>query len=220
MVDQRNQGDYATITEALKAAKPGTRILVQPGLSREGIVIDKTVEIIGDGKRSEIVIQADGKHTVLFKADSGRIANLTLRQTGGGDWYGVNIAQGRLELDNCDISSQDWPCVAIHGSADPILRRNSIHDGKSAGVLVHENGKGTLEDNEIFANASAGVVISEGGNPTLRRNRISKNGDWGIWVWDKGGGTFEDNDLRGNTKRAWLIAPGCEARVQRKGNIE
>ena len=220
IVDQKGQGDYSTITEALKAVKAGARIFVRPGLYKEGIVIDKPVEIIGDGKRDDIVIEASGKDAVLFQADNGRLANLTLRQADGNPWCGVDITKGRLELVDCDISSQSLACVVIRGSANPTLCRNRIHDGRSVGALIHTNGQGTLEDNEIFANAQAGVVIGDGGKPTLRRNIISKNSLKGIRVWDKGGGTFEDNDLRGNTEGAWDIAPDCEALVQRSGNLE
>ena len=220
IVDTPHRGDYTTITEAIEAVKAGTRILVRPGMYKEGIVIDKFVEIIGDGERSEIVIEADGKPAVLFKAAVGRIANLTLRQGSSSQKNCVNITQGRLDLEDCDISSQGGLCVAIYGSADPRLRRNRIHDGKTAGVLICENGQGTLEDNEIFANAYCGVLISDGGNPTLRRNSISLNSGKGIRVSSGGGGIFEDNDLRGNTKGAWFIAPDCEARVQRSGNRE
>lgn len=119
VVDQHGQGDYATITEALEAVKAGTRILVRPGVYEEGIVIDKFVEIRGDGERKDIVIEASGKATVLFQANNGRIANLTLRQAVGSKWYAVDIAQGRLELKDCDISSKDFSCVAIHSGADP-----------------------------------------------------------------------------------------------------
>ena len=119
-----------------------------------------------------IVAQATGKDALLFKTTMGRVVNLTLRQMGGGQWYGVDIVQGRLELEGCDITSQSLSCVAIHGGADPLLRRNRIHDGKEAGVYVFENGQGTLEDNDIFGNALSGVQIATGGNPTLRRNRI------------------------------------------------
>jgi parallel beta-helix repeat protein len=220
VVAARHHGDYKTISDALWGAKPGTRILVRPGLYREGIVIDKPVEIIGDGKQGDIMIEATGKDTILFKAAVGKVANLTLYQAGGGKWFGVNITQGRLELEDCNISSQSLTCVAIHGSADPTLRRNLIYDSNSAGVLVSKCGKGTLEHNDIFDNAGVGVEIRDGCNPILRRNRISKNGSHGIRVWDGGGGIFEDNDLRGNAKGAWEIAPDCEARVQRKGNIE
>lgn len=220
VVDVWHRGDFATITEALKAVKPGARILVRPGVYEEGIVLDKPVELLGDGPRDKIVIESSGQDTVLFKATVGRLANLTLRQTKGGiRYYGVDIAKGRLEVEDCDISSQSLTCVAIHGRTNPTLRRNRIHDGNGCGVIVSKNGQGTLEDNEIFANAF-GVVIWTGGNPTLRRNRISKNGWNGIRVWDKGGGIFEDNDLRGNADEAWDIAPDCEANVQRSGNLE
>lgn len=220
VVDAIHRGDYATITEALNAVKAGTRILVRPGLYREGIVMDKPVEIVGDGERDKIVIEASGKHTVLFKTNMGRLANLTLRQAGGGEWYTVDIAHGRLTIEDCDISSQSRSCVAIYSSAAPCLRRNRIHDGQTVGIVVYENGKGILEDNEIFANVLSGITIKTGGSPTLRRNRITQNGNWGIWVYGGGGGIFENNDLRDNAGGAWNIAPDCEARVQRRGNKE
>jgi hypothetical protein len=53
---------------------------------QEGILIDKPVEIIGDGNPDEVVIEAAGKEAVLFKASMGRIASLILRQAGGGAW--------------------------------------------------------------------------------------------------------------------------------------
>ena len=219
VVDQHGNGDYVTITEALEAAEPGTQILVRPGLYREGIVIKKPVEIIGDGDRDKIVVEASNKDVILFNADDGRIANLTLRQSGGGKCNGVDISKGRLELEDCDISSQSLACVAIHGRANPILRRNRIHDGKSDGVEVYSGGQGTLEENEIFANAGSGMSISEGGNPTLRRNHITQNSGPGI-LMQNGGGLFEYNDLRDNAWGAWIIVPNYKPRMQRRGNKE
>ncbi|MCI5125164.1 MAG: TIR domain-containing protein, partial [Candidatus Electrothrix sp. AR5] len=147
IVDPLYRCDYATITAALKAAEPGTRILVRPGLYEENIVIDKHVEIIGDGERSEIVIQLVGKPAILFRTDIGKVANLTLND--------IRIEQGRLEIEDCDISSKGSICVQIHNDADPILRRCRIHDGPAAGVFICNNGKGLIEHNEIFANTQA-----------------------------------------------------------------
>ena len=105
-------------------------------------------------KLDEIVVEAMGKNALLFKTDFGRVANLTLRQADGGKFFAVDIGQGRLELDGCDISSNSLICLAIYGGADPRIRRNRIHDGKTNGVLVHTNGKGTLEDNDITSNGN------------------------------------------------------------------
>ena len=86
VVDALHRGDFSTITAAIEAAKPGDRILVRPGLYREGFVIDKPLEIIGDGKRDDVVIEAKGKDVLLFQTTMGRVANLTMQQMGGGDW--------------------------------------------------------------------------------------------------------------------------------------
>jgi parallel beta-helix repeat protein len=208
IVDPLHRGHFPTITEAIAHAKAGDKILVRPGLYQEGLVIDKPLEIIGDGDPGEVVIQATGKHTVLFKTTMGRISNLILHQMGGGKWSCVNIAQGRLELEGCDITSQSLTCVAIHGGADPRLRRNRIHDGKTSGVFIYENGQGTLEDNDIFGNALSGIEIKGGSNPVLRRNRIHDGKSGGVHILENGQGTLEDNDIFGNALTGISIKTG------------
>lgn len=201
IVDPMLQGDFATIAEAIKTIEPGTRLLVQPGLYREGLIIDKPLEIIGDGKPGEVVIQVADMNVIQFQTTMGRIVNLTLRQMGGsGKKFSVNILQGRLELEDCDISSQSLACVGIHGGADPRLRRNRIHDSKEGGgVYFYENAQGTIEDNDIFGNTLAGVEIKDGANPILLRNRIhdNKTGS-GVNVNNRGQGKLEDNDIFSN----------------------
>jgi parallel beta-helix repeat protein len=220
VVDTWQRGDFATVSAAIEAAKPGDRILVRPGLYEEGLVVDKPLEILGDGPVAEIEIRARGASAVLFQASIGRVANLTLRQAGGVGKFGVNITQGRLDLEGCDISSQSLACVAIRDGADPRLRRNQIHGGKEGGVRVFDDGLGTLEDNDITGNTLSGVEIKAGGNPTLRRNRVNRNGYEAVWIWDGGQGLLEDNDLTGNSGGAWAIADDCKANATRARNKE
>jgi parallel beta-helix repeat protein len=216
VVDLYHRGDFTTLSEAIKAAGPGDRILVRAGLYSESLVIDKPLEIVGDGPAADIQLHAHDAHVVVFRASIGRIANLTLRQAGGeGQWYGVDIAQGRLDLEGCDITSQSSACVAIHDGADPRLRRNTIHDGNQNGVYVHDRGLGTLEDNDITGNASAGVEITTGGNPTLRRNTIHHGKKEGVHVHDHGLGILEGNDIAANVLAGVEITTGGNPTLRR-----
>ena len=198
-VDLLGRGDYSSVTEALQAASPGARILVRPGLYLEGILIDKAIEIIGDGNLGEVVIEAVGMNAVCFRANMGRIVNLTLRQLGGGEWYCVDIGQGMLSVEECDITSQSLSSVGIHGGADPRLLRNRISDGTQSGVFVYDDGRGTLEHNEISGNAYAAVAIKTGGSPTLRENRIFDGLAGGILVYEGGKGRLEQNEIFANS---------------------
>ncbi|HEX8731900.1 MAG TPA: right-handed parallel beta-helix repeat-containing protein [Ktedonobacterales bacterium] len=216
VVDWRaGMGDHTTITAAIAAAKPGERILIRRGLYEGGLTIDKPLELVGEGQPGDVEVRASGANTILFTASQGRIANLTLRQTGGGNWFGVEIAAGRLEVEDCDISSQSLACVAIRNGASPILRRNRIHDGQQCGVIIYDNGQGLLEDNDIFANAYTSVQIKTGGAPTLRRNRIHDGKEGGVMIYDNGKGLLEDNDIFANTNSAVEIKTGSAPTLRR-----
>jgi F-box protein 11 len=216
VVDAYGRADHTTIGEAIRAARPGDLILVRPGLYTEGVVIDKPLELVGHGPLADVVVQVDGASTLRFVANIGRVANLTLRQTGGpGTWLGVEIVQGRLELEGCDISSQSLSCVGIHSGADPRLRNNRIHGGKECGLLIYDGGLGTLEDNDITGNGYAGVEIRGGGNPTLRRNHIHHNKGSGVHVSSGGLGTLEDNDISSNGGPGTETAAGGDPVVRR-----
>lgn len=192
------RGDHTSVQAAVTHAAPGARVLVRPGFYRGGLVLDKPLEIIGEGSQEDIIIEAVRADALVFNTNFGRVANLTLRQNGGGRWYGVDIAQGRLELEDCDISSKSLACVAIHGGADPRLRRNRIHDGQQTGVLAYDDARGTLEENEISGNGFSGIEITAAADPVVRRNRIHDNVGLGVYVYNAGRGTFEENDMFGH----------------------
>ncbi len=213
-VDALHRGDYATITKAIEKEPPGTRILVRPGYYPEGIVMDKPLEIIGDGLRDEIVVAAMGCHTVLFQTTMGRVANLTLQQEGGGNWYGVAVAQGRLHLEDCDISSEGLACIVVRDGADPVVRGNRIHDAKNGGIYIFSGSRGTFEDNEVFANASGGFAVDDGGNPVVRGNLIHDNGDSGIYIFSGSRGTFEDNEVFANASSGFGVGDGGDPVVR------
>ncbi len=202
IVDQWCRGDFATISEAIAAAPPGSRILVHSGTYDEGLILDKPLEIVGDGNLGDVVIRAEGKEAIFFRATRGKVTNLELQQMGGCDFFGVDIQQGLLELEGCDITSSPLSCVAIHGKAFLKLRGNKIHDSEHSGILVLENGQGLIEDNDIFGNEFPGITIRESGNLTVRRNKIRDGKSAGIAFLNNGQGLIEDNDIFGNAKLA------------------
>jgi parallel beta-helix repeat protein len=205
IVDQMYRGDYATINAAISAAAPGSRISITPGFYDEGLIIDKPLEIVGDGSLGEVVIRAEGKNAILFRAAKGIVSNLVLQQIGEGGFFCVDIQQGALELEGCDITSNSLSCVAIHGKAYPKLRGNKIHNGKENGIIVYENGQGLIEDNDIFGNAFSGIEIREAGNPTVRGNKIHDSKQSGINVHKNGQGLIEDNDIFENAFAGIMI---------------
>jgi serine/threonine protein kinase len=106
LVAQQGEGQYLSIKEAIKNAPKNTRILVRPGTYRESLVIDRDVEIVGDGDAKAIVIEATDETCLLMKTPSAVVRNLTLRSKigpKGGQFPAVRIPHGQLTLDHCDV---------------------------------------------------------------------------------------------------------------------
>ena len=215
IVDANHGGNFTTVSAAIKAASQGDRILVRPGRYDESLVVDKPLEIIGDGHfRTVEIWGATTDHVLKFTATTGRVANVTFCQPRSQSAYGVYIPRGRLDLEGCDISSEGASCVYILRGANPLLRRNVIHDAGGYGVFVYEGGRGILEDNEIVGSSKAGVKVQEGSCPLLRRNVIRNGSNCGIWVDDLGEGTFEANVITGNASSGVVISGGGSPMVR------
>ena len=204
VVDAMGRGDYTSLFKAVRAAEAGTRILVHPGYYEGSIVLDKPLEIIGHGPVTDIEVVATGETVIRFETTMGRVSGLSIRQRGGGG-NGVDIMQGRLFLDGCDIMSEGSACVHVCSGADPVIRENRIHDGQKAGVYIHTDGRGTYEDNDVFGNAKSGFEVKTGADPVVRGNRIHDGEQAGIYVYKDGRGTYEDNDVFANANAGFVV---------------
>lgn len=230
-------GDYATITQAIGHAAPGTRIILRPGVYEESVTLDKNIELVGDGPADQIVIKSDRASCLVMRADSARVAGLTLRgEASASDegFFAVDIERGRLVLEDCDISSRTLSCVAVHGEeADPLIRRCRVHDGADSGLYFFDGARGTLEDCEVYANANVCVAVTAGARPTLTRTKIHDGANAGLAVWGEAEVALEGCEIYANrltgvgvSASARLTARACrtyEGRntgvfVQRRGD--
>jgi F-box protein 11 len=219
IVSKLGTGNFHTLAEAIRSASSGSRILVQPGLYKESLVIDRRLEIIGDGPRPEITIESQGDSCLRIQADYAVVRGLTLRglaRRGDRDRPAVAIPHGQIILEDCDISSDAHACVSVHGNtADPVLRYCKIHGGRSAGVLLANSAEGRLVDCEIHGNGLAGIEIRQGATPTVQRCKIQDGKQVGVLVHDGGKGTLEDCDIAANALANIEIRQGGNPVVRR-----
>ena len=214
IVSSSGAGDYQTISQALHQAPPGARIQIQPGIYRENLIIDKPVELVGQGETAKIVLESTDACCLRIRTDQVLIRGLTLRSCESGrkkdtKHFAVEIETGHAILEECDIRSDTAAGIAIHGAAArPVIRHCRIHDNLENGVFVYDYAQGLIEDCDIFANTLAGVAVEQGGNPTFRRCRIHDGYETGLYVWDKGKGLLEDCDIFANALAGVAIEQG------------
>jgi hypothetical protein len=206
VVSASGGGDYKTIREALQNLAAGGSLRVRPGLYSEGIVIDKPVEILGDGNREEIILASASESCIKMQTEQATVRGLTLRQEAGSHqgsegFFAVDIPQGKLTLENCEISSDSLSCIAIHNPmADPRIRQCRIHGSADSGIYIFDTATGTVEECDIYEIKIVGVAITRGASPTIKGCSIRDGRNAGIVVWDHGAGLIEDCNIFSNAK--------------------
>eukprot|EP00906_Rhabdomonas_costata_P002777 RCo004322 len=217
-VSQDSRSKYRRISEALQDARDGDTIVVKPGVYIDSFTLYRSVHIIGDGLRSEIVIKSPAANVLESRAKGGLVKNLTLEcvpvSVGGGsggggtsasaicgDNYCVLVVEGEIVVENCEIRNAGLSCVKVYGDSEytaPVFRGNSIHHANQCGVLVTNRAGGLIEHNDVFENRFSGIEIRNSSTPEVKSNNIHDNRQNGVYIHSGGFGLLSGNTISGN----------------------
>lgn len=202
VVSANDDGDFISIGEAIEAAADGAKISVRPGLYDESLTINKQIEIVGDGEPKDIIVRSGNNSVLSMKSERAVVRNLTLQCLAGESGkrvFGVDVEQGELLLQNCDLTSNSLACIAVHGvGANPLIQNCLVRDGADVGIYFFDSAAGTIEQCDVFRNRNSGVVIAENSNPNIRNCRIFAGENAGFLVSQNGLGTIDDCEIYGH----------------------
>ena len=216
VVAQDGTGDFATITEAVRAARARDVILIRAGTYDESVSVGRDVMISGDGDRAGVVVQpSTGSPSFALGTTKATLANLTLR----GTFAGVTIDGGAPTLDGLSFDMMGVPegaeprayAVLVSGGASALIRGNTITGG-STGILIADSAA-VLEGNDVSGTSTAGIQI-DAGAPRLSRNAIHDNQGSGVAILG-GSATLLGNTIAAN---ATGLVLGASATPTLSGN--
>nr|KAG5697635.1 hypothetical protein BaRGS_011184 [Batillaria attramentaria] len=142
------------------------------------------------GKRSGIVVLGSGR---------GQIRN--------------NDIFSNTEADNT-ISGNQWGGVDIRRGSCPMVCRNTITNGLGDGIVIGDQGQGTIENNVI---SGRGVAVELGDTVDIMFNAIYANQHDGLWVNQDAPVSLCGNSISSNRGCGVIIAQASCMQVAGNG---
>jgi parallel beta-helix repeat protein len=184
--------DFTSIQVAVNAASNGDTIQVQAGTYIENVVVNKSVNIIGNGIATTIVRNATPSSDVFNVA---------------ADW--VNISGLKIE----GATDKFYASIHINGANNTNISYNNA-TGSWYGIHVDRGLGNTIINNTATLNLNDGILLNHSNYTTVRKNIAKDNNQDVIWGWGNGiclgarenyHNVIEDNIIIGNYHGIYLV---------------
>ncbi len=163
-VNNDGNEDYITIQDAIDEADDGDTIHVYDGNYTENIVVNKSVNLIGNGTQKTIIWNGDYgfDYAVKITADYVIISNFRITCFGippTGD--GISVQSNHCKIIGNDCEGINY-CINIQSSSNCTIENNSctiinnLYDRHGIGIYLKESDGCIIQNNTCFSTKTYG----------------------------------------------------------------
>jgi len=201
--------DYPTIQEAINAATPGSVIFVGSGIYYEHLVVNKTLELVGEDSANTI-IEGNGNGTIITViADNIVIKNFTIKKGDLGillrEAYNSTIRDNIITLqegDGIQVINSTGAVIIDNiitrcGTfiSGPFLYGGAINLINSSEIVIENN---VLTDNIVY-----NLILQYSAHNKICNNTMA-NGEFGIFLTYSNWNTIHHNNFINNSDDVFL----------------
>ncbi|RAM59094.1 hypothetical protein Q502_00805 [Mesotoga sp. Brook.08.YT.4.2.5.2.] len=204
-------GQFATIQEAVDAAKAGDTIKILAGTYRENIAVSKSIAIIGSSKEEVTIIAESESSPVLFvRGVEDFVVDSVSFQSGGSV---INFSRSSGQVINCNIAggrfgisfSGDGRTLRVADSYITSLMGVGNDEYLSTRLVgIYAYGEATLiVENTVIERTGTGVNFSNGLNYIVKNSTFNRN-TVGVSLSGTSTGSLIGNKITGNVDNGVL----------------
>lgn len=194
---------FNKIQDGIDAVAENGTVYVYNGIYYENLVINKTVDMIGENKNTTI-INGDSSNDVIAVNDDGvNISCFTISDIGCPfPTSGINVKSNNNCINkNRIISTTNG--ITLQQSSHNIISKNSIISSWNNGIEIVESSNSSILYNK-FENSILGISFFDGSlNNTISDNSY-EDGEIFIDLYDSSGNYISNNSISGSNIGIWL----------------
>ena len=181
-VDDDGGADYTKIQDAVDNADLGDTIFVYSGTYYENVVIDVSIDLIGEDKEATIIDGSGDDDVINVSAEDVSISGFTIQHSGN-HWYydgGIDIRSNNCLITDNNIVFHQENGILIKSSFNTISSNYLSNIGR--GIVTHYNHDNLITDNTITDAAVTGIKLSLNSDDNTVCNNIVYDSTIGIGI--------------------------------------
>lgn len=177
-------GNYTNIQEAVDSAEDGDTIFVYIGDYPANIIIDKSINLIGECREKTII--QDGSDGIFVFADKVTIKNFTITHCGGfWDKSGIYVnSNDNTICYNNIVDNYQLNGIYLEFASYSNVFNNLIENCLYNGIKLAYSNYNNVSGNLISKNKGMGIIFHDSSNNNVLINTISKSYWGGINIYD------------------------------------
>ena len=176
-VDDDGGADYSTIQEAIDGAAEDDTIRIHNGTYRENLVVDSTVELIGNGSGSTLIEGNGSGDVVIITADGVHLEGLSITGSGGEPHSALNVTSGSNILNDLNCSNNSWNGIMLYHSNGNSLTNNTCLNNSWNGIHLYHSNNNYIGFNDCSFNYREGIYLNTSFYNTIANNNCSSMED-------------------------------------------
>jgi len=187
--------NYSKIQDAIDNSKNGDTVFVFDDLSPyyENVVIDKSINLIGENRFSTIIDGNELGNTVTISSNCVNISKFTIQNCSFKSSGGIKGSTNYSTISNNNIISNNKSGIVLLYSHYNTISGNIINSNRWLGIHLGTCNNNIISKNTISSNHHEGFNQYDSHNNTISKNVISKN-EFGINI----GKYCKNNKISGN----------------------
>jgi len=173
-VDINGGADYTNIQEAINASPENYTIFVYSGTYYENIVINKTINLIGEETDSTII---DGENIgdviYIFEEGKANISGFTIKKSGNNS-VGININSNNNTITGNNISNNNYGIYSTNSQYNNFSQNIFLFNNEYGMYLYSGSNNNVIFDN-VFSSNTCGLRIKGSKHNEVTRNFFKDN---------------------------------------------
>jgi len=185
-VDDDGGADYTKIQNAIDNATNGDTIFVYSGVYYENIIVNKTLELIGENKISTIINAENNGDVISIYANDVHLTGFTILNSGKSDYpfyeyQGIFIdSNSNIVRDNIIYNSEEG--IYLNSSYGNIITENVIEKSNSHSIKLYRSNFNIITYNAIFNFNNSGITLVIADENWILHNAIKTGSSYGTGI--------------------------------------